>query len=180
MELDQTSNDSGQVKILLTRWNASLFQRDTVAFGARAFGEQAAWSPFTIGINYLLSGAPDTLVVQLLSGIDCFCGIGSNGNCCYLYVDDLALETDNGISAPLFATEPAGLFSCGDGQLEVRVGEGTPLPLVLRLHDPLGRLVDERVVRRDRERITVPTTGLLGFRFTHGTSVVGSGQVMPY
>lgn len=181
LDEDQSENDSALVLVLLTRWNASLSQRDTVALGRKAFGEQAEWSAFTAPMDYLLQGPPDTLVVQVYSGIDCFCGTGTSGNCCYLYVDDLALETENGVHAALPAHDPAWLVACGGGQLEARVDGRTALPLVLRMHDTLGRTIGELVVRNDRDRFMAPAgAGLIKYRFSERGSTISTGKVIAY
>lgn len=181
LEESQSDNDSGQVTVLLTRWNAALSQRDTVALGIRAFGEQPAWTPFTIGLDYLLTGEPDTIVVRALSGIDCFCGGQTSGNCCYLYLDDLALESQNGVVDPLGRERVAAMSGVGEGLLEVVVDDAAMLPLTLRLQDGLGRLIIERTIRSDRERVSVPTTvGVLGYSLSNSEGTVAGGKVLPW
>lgn len=178
--VDQSLNDSGQVTVLLTRWNAGLFQRDTVAIGARAFGERPEWSPFSIGLDYLLSGDPDTLVVRVLSGIDCFCGMGTDGTCCYLYVDDLSIELENGVTTPLGRARDARVIAIGDGEVEVRVDDPSRLPMTLRLHDGLGRALDVRTIRSDRERVRVPgSAGVIAYGLSDAQGPVAHGKVIP-
>ena len=179
LQEDQSSNDSGQVTVLLTRWNTALFQRDTVAFGARAFGEQPEWSSFSIGLDYLLSGDPDTLVVRVLSGIDCFCGMETNGTCCYLYVDDLSVELENGIVSPLGGAHAAQVVVGGDGMLEVRVEDPALLPMTLCLQDGIGRSLAVRTIRSDRERIHVSgCTGVIAYNLSNAHGPVAHGKVV--
>lgn len=181
LQEDQSDNDSGRVTVLLTRWNAVLFQRDTVAIGAQAFGERPEWSPFSIGLDHLLSGDPDTLVVRVLSGIDCFCGMQTNGTCCYLYLDDLSVELENGILAPIVDERDAHVVAVGDGVVEVRVDDPSRLPMTLRLDDAIGRSLDVRTIRSDRERIRVPgSTGVVAYGLSDGHGRVAHGKVMPW
>lgn len=179
LEEEQSLNDSGQVTVLLTRWNAGLFQRDTVAIGIRAFGERPEWSPFNIGLEYLLSGDPDTLIVRVLSGIDCFCGMGTDGTCCYLYVDDLSLELENGVVTPLDQAQDARVIALSDGRVEVLVHDPSRLPMTLRLNDGLGRLLDVQTIRSDRERVRVPTAaGVIAYTFSDARGPVAHGKVI--
>ena len=55
------------------------------------------------------------------------------------------------------------------------------LPLTLRLQDGLGRLIIERTIRSDRERVSVPTTvGVLGYSLSNSEGTVAGGKVLPW
>lgn len=81
-------NDTGQVGIVLTRWNQQSNSRDTIGVGGFwALNETSSYTFFSGSIEYFSELSPDTLVAVLVSSSRFEPRIGST-----LYVDNLNLE----------------------------------------------------------------------------------------
>lgn len=81
-------NDTGQVGVVLTRWNQETNSRDTIGTGGFwALGETSTYTFFSGPIEYFSELSPDTLVAVLVSSSRFEPRIGST-----LYVDNLNLE----------------------------------------------------------------------------------------
>ena len=89
------SGDIGHISVLLTKWNAGMNMRDTVAFVDHSLsGMVMSWATFTIPLTYHSTATPDSAIILLsASG-----SIPANNS--YLYVDNLA-----------FAGSPTGIAS---------------------------------------------------------------------
>ncbi|MBL7937231.1 MAG: T9SS type A sorting domain-containing protein, partial [Bacteroidia bacterium] len=76
--------DSSSIKVLLTKWNSSLLQRDTVAFGASYFNAMAhSWFNNGTFLNYMSGENPDSAIIVISSSSN----VPKNGS--YIYVDNL-------------------------------------------------------------------------------------------
>jgi hypothetical protein len=76
--------DSSNIKVLLTKWNSSLLQRDTVAFGASYFNGMAhSWFNNGTFLNYKSGENPDSAIIVISSSSS----VPKNGS--YIYVDNL-------------------------------------------------------------------------------------------
>ena len=76
--------DSSNIKVLLTKWNSSLLQRDTVAFGASYFNAMAhSWFNNGTYLNYMNGENPDSAIIVISSSSS----VPKNGS--YIYVDNL-------------------------------------------------------------------------------------------
>ena len=76
--------DSSNIKVLLTKWNPSLLQRDTVAFGASYFNAMAhSWFNNGTLLNYMSGENPDSAIIVISSSSS----VPKNGS--YIYVDNL-------------------------------------------------------------------------------------------
>ncbi|HEY0977677.1 MAG TPA: hypothetical protein VGE21_09415 [Flavobacteriales bacterium] len=180
-DLEEGEDNSARVQVLLTRWNAATLQRDTVGIGEELFGEQATWAPFTLDIDHTSLAAPDTLVIQISSCVNCMCAGASTGECAYFQVDDLALNFNTGLSEALMDERSVRLLPQGDGSAVVRVGASTPVPFRLQLWDTLGRSVGEVQVRYDGQSIALPSgTGVVLFEARNGQGRIAHGRsLMP-
>lgn len=99
--------DSGNVSVCLVRYNAQLSRRDTVGRGTLKFGPTNAYQYFQVPIAYSSNALPDTVIARFESSEKGFCASSSDGNCLYLYVDDLKLTNPTtGITATLTLTPP--------------------------------------------------------------------------
>lgn len=87
----QTTGDSGIATVCLTKFNTVTQQRDTVGFGTKKLGPESSYKTFHVEINYRNSEQPDTVTVTFLSSENGFCSNQSDGNCLFLYIDDLNL-----------------------------------------------------------------------------------------
>lgn len=76
--------DSSSIKVLLTKWNSSLLQRDTVAFGSSYFNTMAhSWFNNGTLLNYMSGENPDSVIIVISSSSS----VPKNGS--YIYVDNL-------------------------------------------------------------------------------------------
>jgi|GEM_PF-2287040 len=98
---DSSAVDSGFVRVLATRWNDVSASADTVVDGMWPFVEADAWSTFSIDLGVGSENAPDSIAIVFLSSNGGFCN-SENGNCCYLSLDDVVVESVAGVSTPLF------------------------------------------------------------------------------
>ena len=89
-----SEDDSALASVMLKKYNTTTQSYDTVGYGKihlPATGN--TYVPFEININDLAPGIdPDSVVVYFQSSLNGFCSNASNGNCLYLYVDDLNFE----------------------------------------------------------------------------------------
>lgn len=176
LEEDQSPNDSAEVSVLLTRWNTMTGVRDTVAAGAAHLAEQGGWAPFQVDIGRWSSEAPDTLTIQLLSGVGCFCGGTTLGYCCYFYVDDLQLESAQGVREAVSMVAPVRV-TVSDGDLNITTDPATPLPFELIVHDMTGRTVQRTTVHARGQQVRGPdAAGVYTFTAITGARVLGSGR----
>lgn len=92
-----SSSDIGFISIVLTKWNSSTNNRETVASSIRNLtGMAMGWSTFSITLNYVSGATPDSCMIVLsASG-----STPSNGS--YLYVDNIAFAgTVSGVNEVL-------------------------------------------------------------------------------
>jgi hypothetical protein len=80
--------DQGYISVLLTKWNVSMFRRDTVAYIYQPCkGMEMSWRDFTITLNYFSGAAPDSAIIVASAS-------NANGavtaNYSYLYLDNLS------------------------------------------------------------------------------------------
>lgn len=94
--LNSGAIDTGLIQITLSRFNAGTGQREVVGFSELPVLVSNGFVPFSLPVQYTSTEAPDTVVVTVLSSLDGFCAMNSNGRCLYLRVDDLALDGPNG------------------------------------------------------------------------------------
>lgn len=178
-DLESSEGDQARVRVLMTRWNTTAGQRDTVGFGEHLFDEQATWVPFTLDIAYTSVEAPDTVVIQIASCVSCQCIGPSTGECAYFVVDDLALISTTGIRDALMDNDAVRLLPQADGNAIVRVAAHTPLPLRLQLWDALGRRIGDLRVNSDGQRIALPSIpGVVVFDASARERSLARGRVL--
>jgi hypothetical protein len=91
-------NDSAVLRVMLRRYNAGAGRIDTIGYAAKRLGPAGAYTPFSLDIpDYAPGVDPDSVVIEFMSSDSGFCNVESNGNCCYLSVDDLYLVTASGV-----------------------------------------------------------------------------------
>ncbi len=80
-------SDSSSIKILLTKWNQTQLQRDTIALGASYFNSMAhSWFYNSTYLNYINGGNPDSAII-VVSSSSSFPKDGS-----YIYIDKLQFQ----------------------------------------------------------------------------------------
>ncbi len=103
-----TTGDSGIAKVCLTKFNIITQQRDTIGFGTKRLGPESTYKTFEIEIDYRTSDQPDTVTVSFISSENGFCANESDGNCLFLYVDNLNLSNGStGIIESVSLNTPA-------------------------------------------------------------------------
>lgn len=80
-------SDTSSVKVILTKWNFMLQQRDTIAKGVNNYNAMAhAWFLGSVYLNYQSGDAPDSaLIIISSSGMN-----AKNGS--YIYVDNMSFS----------------------------------------------------------------------------------------
>jgi hypothetical protein len=95
------TDDSARIVVMMKKYNSSTSYHDTIAYGeirVPLTSPDGTFYPFEVNITDLAPGIdPDSVVIYLQSSLEGMCDNSSDGECLYLYVDDLALETVNGI-----------------------------------------------------------------------------------
>jgi hypothetical protein len=99
----QTNADTAIVAVLLKKYNTSLSKVDTIGYGITYLTSYSpsdnSFAPFEVIINDLQPGIqPDSIVVFMQSSLNGFCAMSTAGECLYLNIDNLSLETPLGIT----------------------------------------------------------------------------------
>ncbi|MBL7951239.1 MAG: hypothetical protein JNM62_05920 [Flavobacteriales bacterium] len=176
-ELQDGFDNDAHIHVELTRWNTLTDQRDTVASGHQAFGEQEAWEPFSIALSSTSTEAPDSITVRMTSCGNCLCAGSSDGTCAYFLVDDLETVYATGLPVPLgYPQASAGLSPSSHGHVRVHLSDPADVPLQLRLWDATGRMIVDVTITRNAQEVDLRGhQGLLTYTFTSttGTSIAG-------
>jgi hypothetical protein len=100
--MGNSGNDSGYVKVFLTKWNSSMQMRDTIGYVSQDLnGMVMSWSNFNLPFTYNSTDVPDSCMIALNAS-------GPNPEAgSYLYVDNLSFS---GIVAGVENTEITGTF----------------------------------------------------------------------
>lgn len=162
---DGDTLDSAAAHILITRWNPMEGRTDTVLEREWFFPPTDGWVDFSIDISSD-KGLADSMAVVFRSSANGFCSSDS-GTCCYLYLDDLTLESTAGVATPLFP----GVAS------RVSPNPATTSAEIVLDHNPGGRarlrLMDERgaevrrVERVEGTRVVLDCRGLPSGAYTY-------------
>lgn len=87
------NNDSGVAYIHLSKWNANLNRRDTIAVDSLLFiSQQSSWKEFQLSLDYsnFPGVIPDSIVIRFVSSVNAGFGGGKVGS--ELMIDHLSLE----------------------------------------------------------------------------------------
>ena len=160
--------DSALVTVLLSHYNTQSQQRDTVGFGSKKLGPVSTYSPFQVSIDYRQNISPDTIVIRFHSSIDGICDPSSNGNCCFLYLDDLSLGSALGtedisgwFARPKVYPNPAATDPVID------LGTKAHFPVKLHVYNSIGQAVfSQSGIREEKIRIDRNTLGKGQFHFS--------------
>jgi hypothetical protein len=133
-----SGSDPGFIAVCLTKWNASLKKRDTVAAVKHQLVDMAmVWNTFSIDLTYLNASAPDSaLIILSASG-------PAPVEMSYLYVDNLSFTGDaSGISTvenviSMLALHPNPAADAVILELTTK----EPVNIQLQLTDVTGKLV---------------------------------------
>lgn len=98
---NQMVNDTAEVSVYLTKWNAAFSRNDTVGAGKISLNEIQSFTPFKVNINYSSNATPDSITVFLDPSLVRRAGAGGTymvigtGVGSYFTVDNLSLEAGN-------------------------------------------------------------------------------------
>lgn len=181
---NQRKNDSAVAYVMLKRYNPETGKRDTIGFAKKLLGPAAAYTPFTVDIRDYAPGIlPDSITLAFVSSDSGFCEGESDGNCCYLSIDDIQLSLSSGVSydaRPLFDAArvyPTPLRSSGRIEWSARAGTSYTLRLY-SVSGALVRTVDGLTGGSARiDRAGLPSGEYL-FEIRHGDGVAGRGRVV--
>lgn len=86
--------DTAKVIVLLKKYDTVQNKIDTVGYGMKLLGPVNAYSPFQVDITDMLpSVAPDSIVIAFFASATYNdCDYNGNGDCSYLYIDELSLK----------------------------------------------------------------------------------------
>ncbi|MGQ0827953.1 MAG: T9SS type A sorting domain-containing protein [Bacteroidota bacterium] len=129
-------SDSSSVKILLTKWNPTQLQRDTIAFGASYFNSMAhSWFYNSTYLNYTNGDNPDSAIVVISSSSS----IPKDGS--YIYIDNLQFNGNViGIDENDFNSNSVSIFpNPSTGSFSIHYILPTNMEVSLKISDVLGR-----------------------------------------
>lgn len=136
-----TNNDSAVVIVIAKKFNGS--SSDTVAYGEAHLPSahpNDGWVQFTVPMDDLMPGVdPDSVAIFFRSSINGFCSPVS-GECLYFYVDDLELNTINGVFDMTGETFPTKIYpNPTNDWVKVSIDEPNADRIIVR--DLTGRIV---------------------------------------
>lgn len=132
--------DSSSIKVLLTKWNSSLLQRDTVAFGASYFNAMAhSWFNNGTFLNYMSGENPDSAIIVISSSSSA----PKNGS--YIYVDNLQfVGSVVGINENNFRENSTSVFpNPSNGNVNIDFYAEPDKASTLMIYDINGKLIHE-------------------------------------
>lgn len=136
-----TNNDSAIVIVIAKKFNG--ISSDTVAYGEMHLPSAHptdGWVQFNVPMNDLMPGVdPDSVAIFFQSSISGFCS-PANGECLYFYVDDLELNTVNGVFDMSSELKKTKIYpNPSNDWVNVSIDEANVERLIIR--DLMGRIV---------------------------------------
>jgi len=132
--------DSSSIKVLLTKWNSSLLQRDTVAFGTSYFNTMAhSWFNNGTLLNYMSGENPDSAIIVISSSSS----VPKSGS--YIYVDNLQFVGNVvGISENNLEENNISVFpNPSNGEISIYFYVEPDKTSSLMIYDLNGKLINE-------------------------------------
>ncbi|CAN5256273.1 hypothetical protein BH09BAC1_BH09BAC1_24410 [soil metagenome] len=175
-----TNADTAVVTIAYRKWNIANNDYDTVAYGVKPLLPTSGntMQPFSLPIDDLMPGVdPDTMVVVIISSLDGFCNTSGAGNCLYLYMDDLQVQTTTGIQSIMGQFEGLKLYPNPTNQyINVTVEADN---MQWSLYDLSGRLVQSYNLHIGENRLDVSTpAGLYIATLQQGGQVIAREKLV--
>lgn len=143
--------DTGQVIVVLTKWNSLTSSTDPIAFGSiEVTGSLASWQLFQVPLTYFSTDFPDTAYIQIVSSISFVSPmVGS-----FMKVDDLAFSGSVGMNE---GSSLAQLFIFPNPGTDHFAMALPPGAHVIRLHDATGREMLNLRARGSNVRVDAAT-----------------------
>jgi hypothetical protein len=143
--------DSAGIGAILTRYNTSTQQKDTIADAVIAVSSNiTSYTEFVIDFEYTIPDlTPDTIIVVFTSSGDASNLQGQDGS--VLIIDDIILEYATGLQDNLMPELSLNAFpSPANDRITLEVNSFQPEDLVFNIYSMDGRLV-ESIVPEDRK-----------------------------
>lgn len=146
------NNDSAGIAALLTRWNSGAGRRDTLAAAAVVItASQATWTAFDLPFFYTQAGAPDSILVALVSSGEGQNFVGQAGST--LWIDDLTFEYATAAPSPVGAQDrPLVRMQAGALVIELPAQSGAA---DCRIIDLQGRILAQHALRTGTRSIPI-------------------------
>lgn len=174
------ASDSAICQVYLYSYQNFAGTRDTIASGSLKFGPTTSYEAFDVPLIYTSPGIiADTIVIKFTSSENGFCANVSDGNCLYLYIDDLEISTATGITQSLDGEIGAKVYpSPSHNGFRVLVNETTDFPLKMELFDLGGKLLATEIVKNEAKVIgeSLPT-GHYIWRMHTANGKIQSGRI---
>jgi hypothetical protein len=146
-----SGTDTGSVEITLSKWNTGTNKRDVVAHAKFAQNTSvASYSRFAQPLTYSLSGAPDTMVVILLSSSSSAPQVNST-----MFVDDLGLiyNSTTGIAGKNLASTSVSVYpNPSTGNITIK--SASDLGMVF-IYNALGEIVYKENISGTQHQIDI-------------------------
>jgi hypothetical protein len=168
------AGDFSMVGVLLTRYNASKGERDTIGIVMEAFPQTVdTWTTFNLPINYTSEDAPDSLNVFVVSSNMLNLQAGS-----IMYVDNLSFEYVAGIGDLEHSVQTSIFPNPASNMVSFSFGE--ELSGSLNIYSNDGQLVYSQTVKGKEHSVDVSTyaAGTYYFSVLEGNKKVSSGQLV--
>jgi len=139
-------SDSSSVKIVLTKWNQTLFKRDTIAFGASYFNSMAhSWFYNSTYLNYVNGNNPDSAIIVISSSST----VPKDGS--YIYIDNLQFNGNViGINENYLNPNSVSIFpNPSTGNVFLNYDLSNDIEVSVKITDVLGREI--RVLENDKQ-----------------------------
>lgn len=136
--------DSAICEVLVYSHQNFTGARDTIAHEYLRLGPISEYTYFEVPIQYTFPGIQaDSILIRFISSEGGFCSVSAgNGNCLYLYVDDLEASTVTGLAAPISLAPSAGLYpSPSPGGFRLTERDLAAFPCTLHLYSLSGQCV---------------------------------------
>lgn len=91
-ELTEGNQDSAMVEMVLTKWNTTTLQPDTVGIGVKMLVAAGSFTPFNCPITYTSADIPDTAIVSMRPMPWASSHINLTGWGSYFTVDDISFQ----------------------------------------------------------------------------------------
>ena len=152
--------DSAKVIVLLKKYDTVQNKIDTVGYGMKLLGPVNAYSPFQVDITDVQpSVTPDSIVIAFFASATYNdCDYNGSGNCSYLYIDELSLDTVVGIPDTgkknkllLYPNPTTGTFTLSVGKSQLVIDN----KLRIYIYNILGELIYQSKISNPQSEIKI-------------------------
>jgi hypothetical protein len=176
-----TNNDSAEVTVILKKYNAVAMKYDTVGLGIAPLAAAAAYSPFSVAINYLLpSETPDSIIIMFNSSkyyhFDMVTGALPS-----LYIDRILLpqetagieESGQVIHSVVYPNPSAGTIT-----LHIEGDEWKQQDTELSIFDAAGKMVRMEKISHNEQVINGLPKGNYMYTLSVESEILSKGKII--